>query len=179
MMRYVTVIFFLLVLTQCTPSRAWNGSVVRVVDGDSLLIKRDKKVYEIRLYGIDAPEYDQDYSNGAQQEVIRLTAGQTVSVEPKGIGIYGRVIALVTSQGRLVNRELVRDGLAWYYPRYCLEQPLCRELKTLEKKARLARLGLWRADDPISPWVWKHRRKPSASQERFRRRHGRFSYRRR
>ncbi len=177
-MRYVSIIFFVLVLTHCTPSLAWNGSVVKVVDGDSLLIKRDKKVYEIRLYGIDAPEYDQDYSNGAKQETIRLTSGHTVSVEPKGIGMYGRVIALVTSQGRLVNRELVRDGLAWFYPHYCLEQPLCRELKALEKKARLARLGLWRANDPVSPWVWKHSRKPSASSGRFRRRHGRFPYRR-
>ena len=152
-----------LVLSQCTPLHAWNGTVVRVIDGDSIRVNRNGNIVEIRLYGIDTPEYRQDYSNKAKQYIKRLTSGKTVSVEPKDIDRYGRTVALITSHGRLINRELVRSGFAWFYPKYCLEQPLCSELKTLENKARTARRGLWRGDNPVSPWEWKRRERVEKS----------------
>ena len=117
---------------------AWEGIVVKVIDGDSLRVQRNGKIHEIRLYGIDTPEYRQAYSNKAKQFTKRLAYRQVVTVEEKDIDRYGRIVALVMSQGKLVNRELVREGLAWYYPQYCLDQPLCREFQTLERKARKA-----------------------------------------
>jgi endonuclease YncB( thermonuclease family) len=134
---------------------AWEGVVVKVIDGDSLRVQRNGKIHEIRLYGIDTPEYRQAYSNKAKQFTKRLAYQQVVTVEEKDIDRYGRIVALVMSQGKLVNRELVREGLAWYYPKYCREQPLCGELQGLERKARKARRGLWRDESPVSPWNWK------------------------
>ncbi len=140
---------------------AWEGVVVKVLDGDSLQIRRDGKIYEIRLYGIDTPEYKQPYSNKAKQFTKRLAYRQTVSVEKRDIDRYGRIVALVSSHGKLVNRELVRAGLAWFYPRYCREQPLCRELESLERQARKERRGFWREKNPVSPWDWKRQLKIS------------------
>ena len=175
MIRYCKVVLFWLVLFQCTPSLAWNGTVVWVIDGDSLRVRHNGKIVEIRLYGIDTPEYNQDYSDKAKQCTRRLVYGETVSVEQKDIDRYGRIVALVTSRGKLVNRELVRRGLAWFYPRYCLKQPLCGELKTLENEARTARRGLWREQDPVSPWEWKRRERIEESKSR-RKRTYRFPY---
>ena len=117
---------------------------------------------------IDTPEYNQPYSDMARQFTMETIHWKTVSVEKKDIDRYGRIVALVTSEGKLVNRELVRAGLAWFYPRYCLEQPLCGELDSLEKQARQGHLGLWQDDAPVSPWEWKRRERMSGSVPRGR-----------
>jgi len=134
---------------------AWHGYVVEVLDGDSLRVKRGTKFYEIRLYGIDTPEYKQSYWKKAKRFTKNRTYKKTVSIEPRDVDRYGRIVALVKSQGRLVNQELVRDGLAWVYPKYCLQQPLCREMKKEEARARRERRGLWKEKNPLSPWLWK------------------------
>lgn len=158
MKKPVCILIFLVPLLFFAGSAlAWEGVVVKVLDGDSIQVSRDGRIYEIRLYGIDTPEYKQPYSNKAKQFTRRLTYRQTVSVEKKDIDRYGRIVALVFSNGALVNRELVRSGLAWFYPRYCLEQPLCGELEALEKQARKERRGLWLESAPVSPWEWKRR----------------------
>lgn len=136
---------------------AWEGVVVKVLDGDSIRIKRNGRIDEIRLYGIDAPEYKQPYSNKAKQYVRRMVYRQEVVVEEMDVDRYGRTVALVFLKDKLVNRELVGAGLAWYYPRYCRRQPLCGELAELEAGARRQGRGLWRDPDPVSPWEWKRR----------------------
>ena len=146
-------------LIQMGDAGAWEGVVVKVLDGDSIEIKRNGKVHTIRLYGIDTPEYKQAYSNKAKQFTKRLVNRQKVNVVEKDIDRYGRIVALVESRGQLVNRELVREGLAWYYSKYCLAQPLCGELKYLERKARKEGRGLWRDENPISPMDWKRQQK--------------------
>lgn len=144
----------LLLVPACSVS-ALEGTVVKVIDGDSLMVQWEGKVSEVRLYGIDTPEYRQPFSNKAKQFTRKLALGQLVIVEEKDIDKYGRTVALVRSRGKLVNRELVRVGLAWYYSRYCHEQPLCGELKLLEQKAKKEKRGLWRGRNPVSPRKWK------------------------
>jgi micrococcal nuclease len=153
----LAVVFALLI--QMGDACAWEGVVVKVLDGDSIEIKRNGKVHTIRLYGIDTPEYKQAYSNKAKQFTKRLVNRQKVNVVEKDIDRYGRIVALVESRGQLVNRELVREGLAWYYSKYCLAQPLCGELKDLERKARNEDRGLWRDENPVSPMDWKRQQK--------------------
>ncbi len=114
----------------------WQGFVVKVLDGDSLRVKRGKEVIEIRLYGIDCPEWGQDYGNKAKRFTKAKIYKKPVIVEPRDVDRYGRTVALISSSGRLINRELVRAGLAWMYPKYCKKQPLCSELKKLQNKAR-------------------------------------------
>lgn len=162
----VTVLFCLLPLST---AYSWQGYVVKVLDGDSLRVKRGKEVIEIRLYGIDCPEWGQDYGNKAKRFTKAKMYKRTVNVEPRDVDRYGRTVALVSSSGRLINRELVRAGLAWMYPKYCKKQPLCSELKKLQNKAKKRRLGLWRAKNPVSPWQWKRQKKSSDSRRSSRR----------
>lgn len=161
-----TVLFCLLPLST---AYCWQGYVVKVLDGDSLRVKRGKEVIEIRLYGIDCPEWGQDYGNKAKRFTKAKMYKRTVNVEPRDVDRYGRTVALVSSSGRLINRELVRAGLAWMYPKYCKKQPLCSELKKLQNNARKRRMGLWRAKDPVSPWQWKRQQKSSDSRRSSRR----------
>jgi endonuclease YncB( thermonuclease family) len=144
-------------------AHGWDGYVTRVLDGDSIRVRRGSKSVEIRLYGIDCPEWKQPYGNKARQYTRRKLYHRAVSVEPRDVDRYGRVVALVRSSGMLINRELVRDGFAWMYPKYCQQEPLCSELGRLQAAAGRRRIGLWRDDHPVSPWQWKRRNKYSGS----------------
>lgn len=155
------MVALLTILCCSNTALAWHGYVVKVLDGDSLRIRRGTKIYEVRLYGIDTPEYKQPYGNKAKLYTRSRTWKKTVTVEPKDVDRYGRIVAVVKSRGRTVNRELVRDGLAWVYPKYCTMQPLCNEMKIDEEKARKLRRGLWKEKQPISPWEWKRLYKDS------------------
>jgi len=145
--RFVAVVILLYALN-CEPASAWDGYVIGTPDGDSLRVKREGRIYEIRLYGIDSPEYGQSYWQEAKGLTRALVLGKSVTIEPLDGDRYGRVVALVRHQGQLVNSELVRNGLAWVYPRYCQIQPLCSDMKYLEEAARKQGIGLWREKAP-------------------------------
>jgi len=149
-----------------SPVPAWQGKVVRVLDGDSILVKRAGRLYEIRLYGIDTPEYKQPFGREAGRVTRKMINKKIVDIRPMDVDRYHRIVALVTYNGRLVNRELVDKGAAWLYPRYCKKQPLCRELRVEEQQARRQRLGLWAGANPLSPSQWKRLNKKSSG--RFR-----------
>ncbi|MBM9537448.1 thermonuclease family protein [Desulfobulbus alkaliphilus] len=136
-------------------AQTWEARVVRVADGDSLEVQRGSQRYRIRLFGIDCPEYGQPCGKEAGHFTRTMVMGKTVTLKTMDKDRYGRIVALVWSGDRLVNRELVRRGWAWVYPKYCLAQPLCTELKTLERSARMQRTGLWEERNPLPPWQWK------------------------
>jgi micrococcal nuclease len=133
---------------------AWSGKVVGVLDGDSITVLHDGRQEEIRLWGIDCPEKGQDFGNRAKQATSALTFGKGAEVEPIDVDRYGRTVALVTVRNTLVNEELIRQGLAWVYTRYC-NRPICQEWKKLEAEAREKRRGLWSMPNPVAPWEFR------------------------
>ncbi len=66
---------------------------------------------------------------------------------------YGRTVAdVILVDGRTLNHELVRAGLAWRYRRYA---PDIGTLAQLEAAARDAKRGLWSLPNPVPPWEWR------------------------
>jgi micrococcal nuclease len=153
-------------------ARTWEAKVVRVADGDSLEVEKDGQRHRIRLYGIDSPEYGQPGGHEAGRFARSMLMSRTVTMKTMDKDRYGRIVALVWSGGRLVNRELVRNGWAWVYPKYCREQPLCKELEVLERGARKQQLGLWHEQAPLPPWRWKRAQGSGNSRIRFSKRTG-------
>lgn len=133
----------------------WKGKVVKVLDGDTLHVKKGKQIIKIRLYGVDCPEKRQRYGAEATKFVTQLFLNKKVRVETMHTDQYGRTVGLVNAGRTMLNRELVRAGYAWVYPTYCKEQPLCTELSRLEKKAQKKKKGVWQQKRPVAPWVWR------------------------
>ena len=76
----LVVVAALVLCVQVLPVRAaWDAEVMGVPDGDSLKVKRNGKVYKVRIYGIDCPEYGQSEWRLARDFTRRLTAGRVVS----------------------------------------------------------------------------------------------------
>ncbi len=153
-----TLLLLSLVATVAIAGEPYYGTVKKVVDGDSLLITVGRKNIEVRLYGVDAPEYQQSFGVEAKKYVRQWTSGQRIMVHPEYKDTYGRTVAIISKEQKMLNGELVQAGMAWVYPRYC-RKDVCDTWQDMEKTARSKKLGLWRSSQPISPWQWKRLKK--------------------
>jgi micrococcal nuclease len=127
-----------------------RGKVVSISDGDTITVLRGRTSVKIRLHGIDSPESGQDFGTRAKQAASEMAFGKIVTVQPRGTDRYGRTVAEVTlPEGRSLNHEMVRLGMAWWFQAYA---PGDRMLERLETEAREAKRGLWSQPSPIPPW---------------------------
>jgi len=140
---------------------AWEGKVVRVVDGDTIVVAHHGKRVRVRLYGIDTPESTQWYGQNAKQFTSSQVLGKKVSIEPLAIDRYGRTVALMSVGNVVINELLVEYGYAWVYGRYC-KKPFCSKWKRLESIARREKRGLWKNPNVIPPWRYRHSRRKRA-----------------
>ncbi|MBP7866199.1 MAG: thermonuclease family protein [Acidobacteria bacterium] len=131
---------------------ALRGKVTRVIDGDTVEVLVERRPLRVRLHGVDCPEKGQAFGTRAKQETSRLCFGLDVVVVPRDRDAYGRTVAdVVLPDGRVLNRELVRAGMAVWYRKYA-DDP---ELERLEREARAARRGLWSQANPEAPAAWR------------------------
>jgi len=143
LIRFIPVILILAtVYAKALADDVIVGKVVRVADGDTITVLENRTQHRIRLYGIDAPERRQDFSNKAKQFVSELVFGKQVRVVKKDIDRYDRIVGIVYVGDVCVNEEIVRNGLAWVYRYYC-KIPICAAWLDLEAQARDSKMGLW------------------------------------
>lgn len=133
--------------------------VVRVKDGDSIVVKSAANEVEVRIADIDAPELRQPHGQEAKAALVKLVGGRDVRLELVGGDSYRRIIAHVYVAERNVAAELVERGLAWVRRAYAPSSALI----PMEETARRARRGLWADPDPVPPWVWRKTRRSSSS----------------
>jgi endonuclease YncB( thermonuclease family) len=131
---------------------------VDIIDGDSFRRGKD----EIRLNGIDAPEYRQtcrdesgrnwDCGREAARALRSLVAGRMVECTGLDADRYGRLVSRCKVGDLVLNSEMVRLGWASAYTRH--GTLYVRE----EEEARRARRGIWRgAFDLPEDWREIHR----------------------
>lgn len=136
------------------------GKVVSVTDGDTLIVRESPtRSVTVRLIHIDAPERGQAFGTRARQTLDEWSYGKEAEVIGISRDRYGRLLGEVVVDGRSMNLELVRHGLAWSFTEY--EPP--EAYVTAEDEARKSRRGLWVDRDPIAPWDYRKRRRTTAA----------------
>jgi len=133
---------------------AWadfNGKVVRVVDGDSITVLREREPVQVRLVDIDAPERAQPFGTRSKQSLENLVRGQDVRVVERGKDRYQRTLGRVYRGNLDVNAEQVRQGMAWVNRQFAKDATL----NSMEAEAREQKRGLWRDPKPVPPWEWR------------------------
>ena len=135
------------------PQHVLEGTyaVERVVDGDTLVIAKPR--CRVRLQGIDTPETVKEGSPVEQwgpeataysEEFVRAAAGRVrLEFGPERRDRFGRLLAFVWHEDRLLNEELVHAGLARAKLGYDYRESLKRRLKKAEQDARRQRRGIW------------------------------------
>ena len=134
---------------------SWQGQVVAVRDGDSLVVRQGGKRVELRLFGVDCPEKGQPFADQAREFTRRL-GGQRIRVQEVTRDKHGRVVARVfDSQGREHNLALLEAGLGWWFWRYADKVEAYGQAWW---RAMRAGRGLWGAKEPqIPPEQWRRR----------------------
>jgi micrococcal nuclease len=134
----------------------FSGSVVSVLDGDTIEVLHNQRPERIRLHSIDCPEKGQAYGNKAKQATSALVFGKEVTLKNHGKDKYKRTLAdVILPDGTNVNRTLVQEGWCWWYRKYA---PGDTVLEDLEKEARGGRKGLWADPNPVPPWEWRKKK---------------------
>jgi micrococcal nuclease len=131
-----------------------SAPVVRVVDGDTIIVRLHGAKERVRLIGIDTPESVkpgtpvQCYAKAASRETHALLDGRSVRLvaDVEARDRYGRLLAYIYRRpdGLFVNAELARRG----YARQLTIPPNVRfadRFGALVREARNAGRGLWTA----------------------------------
>lgn len=142
----------LLLIIWSAQVQAFEAKVIGVLDGDTIEVLKDRKPLRIRLYGIDTPEYDQDFGSRAKKFTSEKVFRKNVKIETIDIDRYGRTVAKVYIDGKCLNLMIVEAGLAWWYQQHAPEE---KDLRLAEKEARAAKRGLWSHRKPVAPWEFR------------------------
>jgi micrococcal nuclease len=152
-------LWLLLFLASCTSTPAGTYKVIAVKDGDTIELLENGQPLKVRLYGIDAPEKNQDFGTRAKQFTSDLCFGKNVKIVKHNTDRYGRTVGtIILPDGRSLNEELVKNGMAWHYKAYSKDV----NLANLETDARQYKRGLWSQPNPIAPWDFRKGRKTMA-----------------
>ena len=131
-------------------SQRTYAAVVRVIDGDTIEVRIDTKLYKVRYIGMNTPETVdprrpvQCFGQEASKKNKQLVSEKIVELEKdvSETDRYGRLLRYVYVNGVMMNAELVRLGYAraTSYPPDVRHQDT---FKKLEAEARNAGRGLW------------------------------------
>jgi endonuclease YncB( thermonuclease family) len=144
------------------PAHAYEftGHVIRVHDGDTVLVKTTERKFSIRIAGIDAPELAQPFGVASRDHLAALVLDKDVRIVWHKHDKYNRRVGkmlLGTTDAALAQ---LRAGLAWHYKQYAKEQepPDRASYAEAETAARAKRLGLWAKSKiaPQPPWAFRH-----------------------
>jgi len=123
---------------------AGQYKVVRVVDGDTIVIRYSGKYEKVRLLCVDTPESvhpDKKQNIPMGKVATRYTqkklTDKYVKLEfeiHRLRGNYGRLLAYVFVDGQNLNLDLVRQGLSPYYTKYGKSKKYDSEFRAAEKR---------------------------------------------
>jgi len=100
------------------PSQQYQTArVIKVIDGDSILVKMDGSLYEVRYIGINTPEF---YSEERKSAILatqaneRILFGQEVYLfkDVSNTDKFGRLLRYVFTENEFVNLVLIQNGFA-------------------------------------------------------------------
>ncbi|MDH6358948.1 thermonuclease family protein [Parabacteroides sp. PF5-9] len=154
----VWIVFLLFIIVLPVPAETIvSGKVVRVSDGDTFtILTEEKKQVRIRIYGIDAPEIKQPFSEKSREFLADMIAGKEVAVIYQGTDNYERVIGKV-KVGNIpdVGLEMLKAGFAWHYSYFDNTQSYIMA----ESRAKANKRGLWVDKNPINPYLYRKSKK--------------------
>lgn len=126
--------------------------VVRVVDGDTVILNIDGKKTRVRLIGIDTPE------SVAMDESRNVKQGKTASEYTKQLlenkkgrleyddekqDVYDRKLGYLFLDDEFINEKLLKEGMAKLYTK-TTNQKYSERLKKAEQYARDNKKGFWK-----------------------------------
>ncbi|WKZ30057.1 MAG: thermonuclease family protein [Candidatus Dojkabacteria bacterium] len=134
-----------------------NYMVTRVIDGDTIEVRKDNALHKVRLIGIDAPETG---SGNTTKECFadEATAALTLLINGKEVVLrddptqddkdrYNRLLRYIfLPDGTNINLEMVKNGYAHEYT-YRVPYEFQATFSDAQEYAEFAQVGLWASDN--------------------------------
>jgi micrococcal nuclease len=165
--KYIAV--FALALNFSFPATvsAIHFKVVRVYDGDTVKAVGQDIEIKVRLAGIDAPETPiikrrpgQPFSDVSKKFLAGLVLNKNVEIKGYGLGPNNLIIGEIFLDGKNINLEMIRAGLAEVYRGKSPGQLDLEPYRKLEVEARNTGRGAWSlGNDYTSPKAWRKRQR--------------------
>ena len=137
----------------------FKAEVLRVIDGDSIIVKNEDGKYPIRIKYVDSPEIQQKHGKKSKDFLSKLILGKPVFISSPYKDRYSRYISDVyiydDEIAIYINAKLIKSGNAWVYKSYRSNE----YLMNLENFARNNSKGLWSSIKPTEQWVFRNNNK--------------------
>jgi micrococcal nuclease len=111
-----------LLLLSCPGALAQNAPVLaarvsKVLDGDTFTLSGESR--RIRVWGLDAPEWNHRGGSAATASLRGLISGKRLRCDVLDMDRYGRLVAqCFLADGRDIATEMIRSGVATEFCRY-------------------------------------------------------------
>ena len=132
-------------------AETFSAKVIMVMDGDTVMVLRGNQKIKVRMANIDAPEKNQTFGKQARESLQELVGKKTVQIDSQAVDQYGRIVGLISVDGRNVNQEQLKRGMAWEYSHYHTDKTYIG----LQDDAQQSQRGLWAQSTPQAPWQWR------------------------
>jgi endonuclease YncB( thermonuclease family) len=83
----------LLCISGLAHSEEFTAKIIAVLDGDTVLVRRENGLVKIRLAEIDAPEKAQTFGETSKRSLSGMVLGKQVKVISQAVDQYGRLVA--------------------------------------------------------------------------------------
>jgi endonuclease YncB( thermonuclease family) len=148
-----TAILFILMLPGIPAfSQKVEGTIVRVIDGDTFIFLTKTGSITVRMLGIDAPEKDQPFSRESA-EFLSKYLGKEAVTRINGTDREDRSVGTLFVNGKDINLLSLKGGFSWHYKRYSTD----KDYAEAEESAQRNNLNIWSLPNPIPPWTWRQR----------------------
>jgi micrococcal nuclease len=133
--------------------------IVRVLDADTVEVRRGNQLWRIRLAKIDAPEKTQRFLDGegdagkeARACLLRLNPDHYRDLKIDGFDMYGRTLGDVGT----LSLDLIQQGCVSLYPygKFSSEKEKFIYLRAMTE-AKNRRRGLWSKSGYLLPKKWR------------------------
>ena len=165
--RSLIKVFFLIVFFLFLPisSLASQFEVMKVYDGDTIKVKGYGVEIKLRLAGIDAPEisknkigFAQPFSQEARAYLSSLVLNKAIEIKGHGYLNIDLMLGTVFLDGKNINLEMVRAGLAEVYGGKAPKDLNLDPFIKAEIQSRAEKKGIWiQGDEYVSPGTWRKR----------------------
>ena len=147
--------------------------LLKVYDGDTVLLGHSNYRFKLRLAKIDSPELKQSFlgSKGSAGAYARTCLLKELKTQDKlmmdlyGFDLYGRILGDIND----LSYRLIQKGCTTLYPhaQFSSKAEKFDYLRAL-KKAKASRRGLWQYGGFVRPQLWRKLSKRGAGRSRDR-----------
>ena len=153
-MKFPAAAFLFTLVLLSSPALAWNGKVVKVLNGYTFIALKKGRQQVVKLYGLECPAPKTSFGLQARNLTRTKIKGKTIKINPITRDGQDRIVARVSINGQSLNAFILRSGYGLVNRKKCT-QPVCEEWIRFERYAHKQKNGVWGMIEDVS-----HQKRP-------------------